>query len=124
LLESKRNSPHESFLDSTYGIFFFGTPHQGLRTDELEEVVDVNSGKICNLIAQLYEGSEFLENQKQDLLPIFERLKERTVVSFYEVVKTPSIKMVIKSSSLTLKRDVIFLHAFFIHCNNVAPVVG
>ncbi|KAF8536358.1 hypothetical protein BDD12DRAFT_290351 [Trichophaea hybrida] len=92
LVESNRNPHHKSILDSTRGIFFFGTPHQGLRTDELEEMIDVDSGgQRCNLIMQLKEGSEFLENQKEDLIRIWEGFKQK-VVSFYETVKTPSVK--------------------------------
>jgi len=91
LVESIRNPYHKSILDATYGIFLFGTPYQGLRTDELEEIVDVYSrGQILNLIMQLKEGSEFLENQKEDLVRIWERFNGK-VVSFYETVKTPSL---------------------------------
>lgn len=39
---------------------------------------------------QLKEGSEFLENQKEDLVRIWERFNGK-VVSFYETVKTPSL---------------------------------
>jgi hypothetical protein len=98
LVESYRNPQHKSILDSTYGIFFFGTPHQGLRTDELEELVDVNSGGMRkNLILQLKEDSEVLENQKEDLIRMWEGFK-RKVVSFYATVKTLSGRMVNNTS--------------------------
>jgi len=97
LIESKQNPHYQSILNSTHGIFFFGTPHQGLRTDELEGVVDVDSTQRHNLIMQLKEGSEFLETQKEHLLPIFKTLQGLKVVSFYETVKTASVGMVIKA---------------------------
>jgi hypothetical protein len=94
LVESNRNPRHKAILDSTHGIFFFGTPQQGLRTEELEEMVAAYSGgQRSNLLAQLKENSEFLENQKEDLLRIWGGF-ERKVVSFYETVKTPSVKKV------------------------------
>ncbi|KAF8540115.1 hypothetical protein BDD12DRAFT_777518, partial [Trichophaea hybrida] len=91
LVESNRNPHHKPILDSTHGIFFFGTPQQGLRTDELE-MVDVDSGgQRSSLIMQLKDGSEFLENQKEDLIHIWDKFKPK-VVSFYETVKTPSVR--------------------------------
>jgi hypothetical protein len=83
-------------LDSIQGIFFFGTPHEGLRTDELEDLLDIESGgqeSRRNLLMQLKEGSEFLENQKHDLSYIWEGFEGR-IVSFYETVKTKTIKKV------------------------------
>ncbi|KAF8535735.1 hypothetical protein BDD12DRAFT_326423 [Trichophaea hybrida] len=102
LVESNRNPHHKHILDSTRGILLFGTPHQGLRTDELEEMVDIDSGgQRSNLIMQLKEGSEFLENQKEDLIRIWDGF-QRNVVSFYETVKTPSVT---KSESGKFARD-------------------
>ncbi|KAF8539938.1 hypothetical protein BDD12DRAFT_980660 [Trichophaea hybrida] len=102
LVESNRNPHHKLILDSTRGILLFGTPHQGLRTDELEEMVDIDSGgQRSNLIMQLKEGSEFLENQKEDLIRIWEGF-QRNVFSFYETVKTPSVT---KSESGRFARD-------------------
>jgi hypothetical protein len=94
LVESNRNPHHKSILNLTRGIIFFGTPHQGLRTYGLEEMVDADSGgQRRNLIMQLKEGSEFLENQKEDLIRIWEGFK-RKVVNFYETMKTPLVRMV------------------------------
>lgn len=94
LMESYRNPHHKPILDSTRGIFFFGTPHQGLRTDEMEDMAAAYSGKPKNnLIMQLKEGSEFLEEQKESMLYVWEMFKHK-VISFYETVMTPSIRMV------------------------------
>jgi hypothetical protein len=76
-------------------IIFFGTPHQGLRTYDLEDMVDAESGETSrlNMLKQLREGSEFLENQKDDLSYIWEEYKPK-IISFYETVLTPTVQMV------------------------------
>ncbi|KAF8534235.1 hypothetical protein BDD12DRAFT_809527 [Trichophaea hybrida] len=67
---------------------------QGLRTDELEEMVDATTGgQRRNLIMQLKEGSDFMENQKEELIPIWNNFEQK-VCSFYETVKTPSVRMI------------------------------
>ncbi|KAI5853549.1 hypothetical protein BZA05DRAFT_336614, partial [Tricharina praecox] len=89
---SNRNPHHRSILDATQGIFFFGTPHQGLRTEELETMVGSNT-QAANFLAQLKQGSDFLINQKEDLLHICKRFK-RTIISFHETVETSTVKRV------------------------------
>lgn len=73
-----------SLLWTQHKEFFFGTPHQGLRTKELEAVAT------CGLIEQLREDAEFLDNQKEELMQICQVFKGK-VVSFYETVMTPSV---------------------------------
>ena len=46
-----------------------------------------------NLLAQLREGSEYLENQKEDLSRLWEEFRGK-VVTFYETKKTKSVKKV------------------------------
>ncbi|KAF8535741.1 hypothetical protein BDD12DRAFT_891916 [Trichophaea hybrida] len=96
LIECKRNREHTHILDAMHSIIFFGTPHQGMRTYDLEEMVDAESSGYetsrHNLLRQLREGSEFLENQKEDLSYIWEEYKPK-IISFYESVQTPTIKM-------------------------------
>jgi len=109
LVESDQNPYCKSILDSTRGIFFFATPHQGLCTDALEQIVDADlGGQTSNLIMQLKEGSEFLENQKEHLLPIWDKFKQK-VVSFYETVGTPSVSMV---SDLSPVQFIMILTSF------------
>ncbi|KAF8543181.1 hypothetical protein BDD12DRAFT_874965 [Trichophaea hybrida] len=95
LIECKRNREHTHILDAMHSIIFFGTPHQGMRTYDLEEMVDAESGSYetsrHNLLRQLREGSEFLENQKEDLSYIWEEYKPK-IISFYESVQTPTVK--------------------------------
>ena len=78
-------------------MFFFGTPHQGLRTAELEEMVDEEAGNqkalLHNLFTQLKEGTEYLENQKEALSRLWEGFHGK-VVTFYETEPTKSVRTV------------------------------
>ncbi|KAH0556424.1 hypothetical protein GP486_005657 [Trichoglossum hirsutum] len=94
LVESRRNPLHQHILNSTHCLFFFGTPHQGLRTKELEEMVDTETGgqeSRLNLLRHLKEGSEFLETQKENLLHLWTEYSGK-IVSFYETLKTPTVE--------------------------------
>jgi hypothetical protein len=87
LIESNRDPLYKSILDSTLGIFFLGAAHHGLRTNELEVVDNDSGGQRSTLLQQLKEGSEYLENQKEDLLCVWECFKGK-IISFYELNKT------------------------------------
>ncbi|KAF8244133.1 hypothetical protein K440DRAFT_520118, partial [Wilcoxina mikolae CBS 423.85] len=69
LAQSKINASHKHLLDSTRAVFFFGTPHRGLETAELEAMVgDMTSdpeSSTIQLVKQLRGNSEFLENLKE-----------------------------------------------------------
>ncbi|KAF8252057.1 hypothetical protein K440DRAFT_18990 [Wilcoxina mikolae CBS 423.85] len=101
LIEARRNPSHHHLLESLHSIVFFGTPHQGIRTYELEEMVEAESGGYdldretskYNLLKQLREGSEFLEIQKEELGYIWAEYKPK-IVSFYELFKTPTVGQV------------------------------
>ncbi|KAF8538250.1 hypothetical protein BDD12DRAFT_928675 [Trichophaea hybrida] len=103
LIQSKSRSDHKQILDSTGAIFFFGTPHNGLRTAELEAMVEDLSGGVetarLTLLKQLRENSEFLETQRDALDDIW---PGRKIISFYEVEKTPVVQ---KSTAQTYQRS-------------------
>lgn len=88
----------QSILNSTRAVFFFGAPHAGLNVDSLVAMVedtvstpsDEQSARLC-LLEQLRENSEFLEDQKERLIPIWEGLR---IFSFCEADKTPEVKKV------------------------------
>lgn len=85
-------------FDHIRGVFFFGTPHQGLRTAELEDMAgDLEDGegqwKVMNLLRQLREGSEYLLDQRDNLAMMWERFHGR-VVTFYETELTSSVRRV------------------------------
>jgi len=75
---------------------FFGAPHSGLQGEDLEDMVGIyaGGGQRRYLIMQLREGSEFLETQKEDLMNVWKDFKGK-LVSFFETMKTPSVKKVI-----------------------------
>lgn len=94
-MEWSRNSRQHSLRDCIRAIFLFGTPHQGLLTLELSKIVDDESDntKVRDLLAQLKEGSEFLENQKESLTGVWNAFKGK-IISFYETEPTNSVKRV------------------------------
>ncbi|KAF8538615.1 hypothetical protein BDD12DRAFT_805984 [Trichophaea hybrida] len=92
ILQSKIIALRRHILDSTRAIFFFGTPHQGLRTAELEAMVeDISSSQSSklSLLFQLRENSEFLETNRDGLVDIW---NGRKIVNFYETLDTPTVK--------------------------------
>ena len=60
-------------------------------------MVDEETGnqmvQVHNLLAQLKEGSEYLENQKEDLSRLWEGFRGK-VVTFYETKPTKFVKKV------------------------------
>ena len=52
-----------------------------------------------NLLIQLGEGSEYLENQKEDLVRLWEEYRGK-VVTFYETEPTISVKKVCRYHSV------------------------
>ena len=57
------------------------------------EETDNQKIKVLNLLAQLKEGSEYLENQKEALGRMWEGFRGK-VVTFYETEPTKSVKKV------------------------------
>ncbi len=68
-----------------------------MRTSELETMVDDMSlgtgveSQSMKILQQLREGSEFLDNQRDELVDIWHG---REVFSYYEIVETPTVKKV------------------------------
>jgi len=95
LIQSKDHKMYRHILDATHAILFFGAPHQGLRTTELEAMVDEISSdsgggdvQARKLLQQLSEGSDFLEGQSDRLVDVLSGLQ---VVSYYETVPTRTV---------------------------------
>jgi hypothetical protein len=93
LIQTKTQTLHSHILDATRTVFFFGAPHNGMRTTELEAMVkDMSSdleSQATKLLQQLREGSEFLESQRDELVDIW---SGRKIISYYETVDTPAVK--------------------------------
>jgi hypothetical protein len=92
-MQAKTQDLHSHILDATRTVFFFGAPHNGMRTTELEAMVkDMSSdleseSQASKLLHQLREGSEFLESQRDGLVDIW---NGRKIISYYETVDTPT----------------------------------
>lgn len=77
-------------------MFLFGAPHGGLNVDALVSMVqDITSSSSSNkqssrlrLLDQLREDSDFLDDQRERLISIWEKMK---IVSFYETQETKTI---------------------------------
>ncbi|KAF8538735.1 Alpha/Beta hydrolase protein, partial [Trichophaea hybrida] len=95
LLQCKNQILNRDLFDLTSAIFFFGTPHNGLHTAELEAMVNDMASKpestASILLQQLRQGSEFLESQADELVDIW---PGRRIVSFYELLETPTVRRV------------------------------
>jgi hypothetical protein len=83
-----RNPSHKHIIDATYSIIFFGTPHQGMPTYALEELVHCETSR-----HNFLEGSEFLEDQKDQLSYIWNEYKPK-IISFYETAPTFRVQWV------------------------------
>ena len=102
-MTAKCNSLNSHILDSSRAILFFGTPHQGLRVEELNSFVSnvlPNPEPQQHLLHQLRENSQFLELQKENLTDVIENLD---IVSFYETKSTPTVTRVCKPPACSHK---------------------
>jgi hypothetical protein len=93
LLFCNNTGRYRHLLDATKHLFFFGAPHRGLRTDELEKMADdlgVGEASVARLV-QLREGSELLEELREFLAENGSRFE---VTSFYETQKSPTVHKV------------------------------
>ena len=94
LCRTSANNKH--LLDATQGLFLFGAPHGGLRTEELERMVaDLNgpSRPSLNHLRHLKRNSDFLDEQAECMVDIWARPGFK-VVSFYETRGTPTVEKV------------------------------
>ncbi|KAF8241753.1 hypothetical protein K440DRAFT_677005 [Wilcoxina mikolae CBS 423.85] len=88
LLQAKSQAIHKKLLDTTQAILFFGTPHRGLRTEELEAMLEDMScspeSNRADLLIQLREGSGFLETEADEVVEILGRCRVSSTSSKYE----------------------------------------
>lgn len=90
-------------LKSRYGhilqacqlLVFFGAPHNGLRTKELEAMIDDLQPKGVDqsreLLDRLRENSTYLEEHRDHLVEI---LKGKNIISYYERILSPVVQKV------------------------------
>ena len=78
---------------SVKGIFLFGTPHAGLKVDDLRQMVDDDDHQGQYILGQLRENSIFLDEQKDNLSRVWEAFQGK-VVTFYETRETRQMEKV------------------------------
>jgi hypothetical protein len=127
LLQSKQDSQNSNLFKSTRAIFFFGTPHQGLRVESLlERVEDVSHGDSStrkSFIKQLDESSNLLRTQRDDITYLLGPTSDIEVISFYETKATPALQKVSNRTSCPV--DIKKYHfADLVICSSVAEPRG
>jgi len=77
-------------LSTTIALFFFGTPHLGMLTEEMQTMVKGlgEETRSVELLKQIQEGSQYLERLRREVIGILERCK---VFTYYETEKTPTL---------------------------------
>ena len=100
MIEAKVNDKYASIREATYGIAFFGTPHQGGNNAKLGDI----AATICRGVIQNPQNT-FMEALKKDSLFSKElvedfkhQLEDYYVLSFYETL--PFKKLGLVSHSL------------------------
>jgi hypothetical protein len=94
MLQSFGDTACRDIFDAVRGIFFFGTPHQGLNVIDLREIVAIQAEKddyeLRQLLEQLNNDSDFLVNQKEACISMWQQFTGR-ICSFYETEKTETV---------------------------------
>ncbi|KAF8244510.1 hypothetical protein K440DRAFT_663433 [Wilcoxina mikolae CBS 423.85] len=106
LIESSKNDIYKHVLQSSRVLVFFGTPLDGLRTEELENAIADINAKLVNgpegqswrynavdLIRQLTPGSDYLERLRGDVAKILNGFPGGNIISFYETARTNTVRM-------------------------------
>lgn len=77
---------------ATYGILFFGTPHQGLVVDDIKRMVaGEDDHPRVELLEQIRLKSDLLIHQLGDFKNL---IRDQKIVSFYERQQTRRLEMV------------------------------
>jgi hypothetical protein len=103
LLKSKSGTQYQDTFTSTRQMLLFGVPHQGMEIDEMLSMVQKTGGKSStrlDLVQTLSEGSNFLNTQREDIVNLWPTGSNIKIVSFYEKLKSPTVKRVSKYESV------------------------
>jgi hypothetical protein len=103
LLKSKSGTQYQDTFTSTRQMLLFGVPHQGMEIDEMLSMVEKTGGKSStrlDLVQTLSEGSNFLNTQREDIVNLWPTGSNIQIVSFYERLKSPTVKRVSKYESV------------------------
>jgi len=88
---------------ATYGILFFGTPHLGLPTDDIQGMLSSEHPRLA-LVGQIESGSDLLIYQRADFRNL---IRDRKIISFYETQQTRGLQLVRHDISLLQERLII-----------------
>ncbi|KAF8248450.1 hypothetical protein K440DRAFT_254380 [Wilcoxina mikolae CBS 423.85] len=98
LLACRNKVADKQIFDCTNAILFFGAPHQGLDPNIIKNLDAMIGDESPNdvsrreFIKQFEEGSNFLNTQRDDIISLFDRPSRIAISSFYEAVRTPSVR--------------------------------
>jgi len=94
MLQSFKDPGRRDIFDAVRGIFFFGTPHQGLNIDDLREIVanqaETDNYELRQLLEQMNNHSGYLEDQREDCIPMWQQFTGK-ICSFYETERTATV---------------------------------
>ena len=77
---------------STYGIFFFATPHRGLVTEDIRSMISGKGGHPrAGLLQEIDQKSNLLMAQLADFKNL---IRDRKIVSFFETEQTRKLEWV------------------------------
>jgi hypothetical protein len=77
---------------ATYGILFFGTPHQGLPVDNIQGIIaGEEQHPRTALLEQIKVKSDLLIYQRADFRNL---IRDRKIISFYETQQTKGLQLV------------------------------
>jgi len=81
-VRSKQHRELRNIFESTRALFLFGTPHGGMEVKELLEVTEELSRK--NIVQLLESSSFFLEDQREEIINLWDAGSDVKIFSFYE----------------------------------------
>ncbi len=105
---------YRNIYESVRGIFFFGTPHQGLDVKDFREMIrrqaeeGVDNYELEQLLDRLDVDSEFLHDQRESCRPMWE-LFTGQVCSFHEVEKTDTVVCIHRAQDAVSIQKVLIL---------------
>lgn len=94
----KLQDEYKDLLEATRLLVFFGAPHNGLRTEELEAMVDdlkfPSAERLQKLLKQLQEHSRYLQEHSELCVQL---LKDFKIISFHETMLNPVVRKVFQT---------------------------
>jgi hypothetical protein len=90
LLKCKNDGKYRSLFAATRAILFFGTPHNRMEVEALRPVAKGQPSR-QEILDQLKKGSSFLNEQREDIINLWDSGSGIDILSFYETRKTKTV---------------------------------